>query len=132
MKNTFSVFAYSYWMKIVGILLIVWGIYRFFSNYREYDVIDLNLISSLSCWGLVFIFFSKEKTDDERIHQMKFQALTWAVPIGLFATHLINYWFLGKSEYNSSSIMDSISAYHALLLILLLAFGLFHYLKHNN
>lgn len=132
MKNAFSVFAYSYRMKVVGVLLILWGIYSFFSKYWQSDLVDLNLISSLTCWGLVFIFFSKEKVDDERVHQAKFQALTWSVPAGLFITHTINYFLLSKPEPDSQIVIDSISAYHSLAMILLLALGLFHYLKFKN
>ncbi len=132
MRETFNIFTYSYRMKIVGTLLICWGIYAFFSKYRQYDLVDLNLLSSLSCWGLVFIFFSKEKIDDERVHQVKFQSLTWAVPTGLFITHLINYFFLGQAEPDSGKLIGSISAYESLVIILLLAFGLFHYLKYKK
>jgi hypothetical protein len=129
MKNTFTVFAYSYKMKLVGILLILWGIFSFASKYRQFHVVDYNLLSGLICWGLIFIFFSKEKIDDERIHQVKFQALTWAVPIGLSITHLINYFLLSA---DAGKLMDSISAYHSLVMILMLALGLFHYLKYKN
>ncbi len=132
MKETFNVFAYSYKLKIVGTLLICWGIYAFFSKYRQYNLVDLNLLTSLSCWGLVFIFFSKEKIDDERVHQVKFQSLTWAVPAGLSVTHLINYFFLSQDEPDSGKLIESISAYQSLVIILLLAFGLFHYLKYKK
>ncbi|KAA0992099.1 hypothetical protein [Dyadobacter aurulentus] len=132
MNDTFSVFSYSYKMKFVGILLICWGVYSFYLKYRQFDLVDLNLLTSLSCWGLMFIFFSKEKIDDERIHQLKFQALTWAVPVGLFVTHLINYFFLSKPEPDAGQLYESIPAYHAIVLILLFSLGLFHYLKYKN
>lgn len=132
MGDTFNVFAYSYKMKIVGTLLICWGLYAFYSKYQQYNLVDLNLLSSLSCWGLVFIFFSKEKIDDERVHQVKFQSLTWAVPTGLFITHLINYFCMSQYEADSGKLIESISAYQSLVIILLLAFGLFHYLKHKK
>jgi hypothetical protein len=132
MKDTFNVFAYSYKMKVVGILLICWGIYSCYAKYRQFDLIDLNLLAGISCWGLVFIFFSKEKIDDERIHQLKFQALTWAVPVGLCITHLLNYLFLSSPDRNSGQLFDSISAYQSLVMMLLLSLGLFHYLKHKN
>ncbi len=119
-------------MKIVGILLIGWGISAFLSKYRTFQLMDFNLLAALVCWGMVFIFFSKEKIDDERIHQMKFQALTWAVPTGLFITHLINYFFIDQDEPNSGKLIDSISAYESLAVILLLAFGLFHYLRYKK
>jgi len=132
MQGTFNLFAYSYKMKIVGILLILWGLYLFASKYWQFHLVDLNLLTGLFCWGLVFIFFSKEKIDDERIHQVKFQALTWAVPVGLFITHLINYFLLSKPEPDSEKLIESIPAYHSLAIILLLALGSFHYLKYKN
>jgi hypothetical protein len=70
--------------------------------------------------------------DDERIHQLKFQALTWALPVGLFVTHLINYFFLNQHEPNSGKLYQSISAYQLLVIILLLATSLFHYLKRSH
>lgn len=132
MKDTLNVFAYSFKMKVVGTLLICWGFYAFFSKYRQYDLVDLNLLSGLLCWGLVFIFFSKERIDDERVHQMKFQSLAWAVPVGLFISHLVNYLFLTGDESDSGKLIESISAYQSLVIILLLAFGLFHYLKYRK
>jgi len=92
-------------MKLVGILCILWGFFSFFSKYWTYQLWDINLITGLSCWGLIFIFFSREKIDDERIQQFKFQAVTWAVPVGLFITHLINYFFLSPEEPNSGKLL---------------------------
>ena len=132
MNHTFSVFSYSYKMKFVGILLICWGIYSFYLKYHQFHLVDLNLLAGLSCWGLVFIFFSKEKIDDERIHQLKFQALTWAVPVGLCVTHLINYFLLSQPEPDSGQLFESIPAYHSIAMILLLSLGLFHYLKFKD
>jgi hypothetical protein len=130
--NGSSLFAYSHKLKFLGMLLILWGSYLFASKYWQHHLLDLNLLSSLSCWGLIFIFFSKEKIDDERVHQIKFQALTWAVPSGLAITQLVNYFILDKARYNSGKILESISAYQSLVVILLLAFGLFHFLKYKN
>jgi hypothetical protein len=119
-------------MKIVGMLLILWGVYSFFSKYWRYHLLDMNLLTGISCWGLIFIFFSKEKIDDERIHQHKFQALTLAVPVGLCITHLINYFFLSPQEPDSGKLIHSLSAYHSLVIILLLALGQFYFLKNRH
>ncbi len=132
MASVFPVFTYSHKMKLVGLLLMLWGVYSFLSKYWRSDIADLNLIAGVWCWGLVFIFFSREKNDDERIHQLKFQALTWALPVGLFITHLVNYLFLSVQEPDSGKPIESISAYPSLALILLLALGVFHYLKYRN
>lgn len=131
MNNLVNVFAYSYKMKIVGIVLILWGIYSFIAKYWQFHLLDPNLLTGLWSWGLVFIFFSKEKIDDERIHQVKFQALALAVPLGLCITHLVNYFFLNQQETDSDKLFQSIPAYHSLVIILLFALGMFHYLKHK-
>jgi hypothetical protein len=94
--------------------------------------LDINLITGLMCWGLVFIFFSKEKVDDERIHHLKFRALTWALPVGLFITHLINYFFFSQQEPDSGKYIQSISAYPSLVIVLILALGVFYYLKYRD
>jgi hypothetical protein len=130
--NGSSLFAYSQKIKILGIILILWGSYSFAAKYWEHHLFDFNLLSSLSCWGLVFIFFSKEKIDDERVHQIKFQALTWAVPLGLSITQIVNYFILDQTEYNSGKLLESISAYQSLVVILTIALGLFHFLKYKN
>lgn len=132
MLNTFRPFVYSYKLKLVGILLLLWGLYSSAVKYERYQLMDLNLLSGLWCWGLVFIYFSKEKIDDERIHLVKFQALTWAVPVGLTITHLLNYFFLNPQEPDSGKVMQSISAYPSLVIILVLALALFHYLKYRK
>jgi hypothetical protein len=132
MPTAHNVFAYSYRLKGVGILCILWGLYAFWSKYWHYQLLDLNLLAGLGCWGLVFLFFSKEKIDDERIHHLKFQALTWALPMGLLITHLINYFVLRLPEPNSGQLVQSLSAYQALVIILLLAFGAFYFLKQRQ
>lgn len=131
MKQTFT-FWYSYRFKIIGVLLILWGIYSFFVKYREHHLWDINLIAALLCWGLSFILFSREKTDDERTHDHKFKALTWAVPVGLIITHLINYFFLSQPEPDSGTYTRSVSAYVALSIILATALVVFYYLQFQD
>ncbi|GEM_PF-1040507 len=125
-------FWYSSRFKIIGILFILWGIYSFFVKYREHHLWDINLVSGLLCWGLSFILFSSEKTDDERTHHHKFKALTWAVPAGLIITHLINYFFLSPAEPDSGKYTPSVSAYVALSIVLIIALGLFYYLQYQD
>ncbi|MDF7813861.1 hypothetical protein [Hymenobacter sp. YC55] len=132
MNTARKVFPYSHKMKMVGIVCILWGFYAFFSKYWRYQLFDLNLLTGLGCWGLTFLFFSKEKIDDERVHQLKFKALTWALPVGLGITHLINYLVLSLPEPDSSKLIQSLSAYQALVIVLLLALATFHYLKHRE
>jgi hypothetical protein len=50
----------------------------------------------------------------------------------LFITHLINYFFLSPEEPNSGKLIQSLSAYESLLIVLLLALGVFYVLKSRN
>lgn len=124
-------FPYSYWTKILGMIIIVAGVISFFRQYLGKGVWDVNELAIGLSWGFVFIFFSKEKTDDEMIHGLKFRALTRAVIIAFSATHLFNYIFLNWHFNRGRDMIHSISAYQFLALTLIIATISFHYLKHQ-
>jgi len=124
-------FPYSYWTKILGMIIIVSGVISFFRQYLGKGVWDVNELAIGLSWGFVFIFFSKEKTDDEMIHGLKFRALTRAVIIAFSATHLFNYIFLNWHFNRSRDMILSVSAYQFLALTLIIATVSFHYLKHQ-
>lgn len=116
MKN--SPFPYSYWAKILGEIIVCGGIISIISPAHEFVTIS---------WGLVFIFFSKEKQDDEMVQSLKFKALTIAVIVAFGFTHLYNYIFLNRGN----AIVLSISAYQFLTLTLVIALGYFYYLRYK-
>ncbi|MEI9946073.1 MAG: hypothetical protein WDN26_17855 [Chitinophagaceae bacterium] len=122
-------FPYSYWTKILGLLVIIAGIISFFLKYNRKGIFDLNELAIGFSWGLVFIFFSKERTDDEMIQGLKFKALTRAIIVAFFITHLYNYIFLNWRFKREHDIILSISAYQFLALTLIIATGSFYYLK---
>ncbi|MEO6721901.1 MAG: hypothetical protein ABIN67_16150 [Ferruginibacter sp.] len=124
-------FPYSYWTKILGLMIIIAGVFSFFQQYHKKGIFDLNELAIGFSWGFVFIFFSKEKTDDEMIHGLKFKALTRAVIIAFSITHLYNYLFLNWRLKREHDIILSISAYQFLALTLIIATVSFHYLKHQ-
>lgn len=124
-------FPYSYWTKILGVLIIIAGLISFFLQYHKKGIFDLNELAIGLSWGFVFIFFSKERTDDEMIHGLKFKALTWAIIVAFFITHLYNYLFLNWRFKREHDIILSISAYQFLALTLIIATISFHYLKHQ-
>jgi hypothetical protein len=124
-------FPYSYWTKILGILIIIAGIISFFQQYYKKDVYDFNELAVGLSWGLLFIFFSKEKTDDEMARSLKFKALTRAVIVAFSITHLYNYLFLNWRFERGKDIILSISAYQFLALTLMIATAYFYYLKHQ-
>lgn len=124
-------FPYSYWTKILGVLIAIAGIVIFFLQHHKKGVYDFNELAVGLSWGFVFIFFSREKTDDEMIRSLKFKALAIAVIIAFSITHLYNYLFLNWRLEREHDIILSISAYQFLALTLMIATGYFYYLKHR-
>lgn len=124
-------FPYSYWTKILGVLIIITGIISFFMQYHKKGVYDFNELAIGLSWGFVFIFFSKERTDDEMIRSLKFKALAMAVIVAFSITHLYNYLFLNWRLVREKDIILSISAYQFLALTLMIATGYFYYLKYQ-
>ena len=124
-----NTFPYSYWAKVLGLVLMLTGIFSFFAKYKRKGIYDINELAIGFSWGLMFIFFSKEKTDDEMIHTLKFKALARAMTISFFFTHLYNYIFLNWQLKRVNGIILSISAYEFFALTLLIATASFYYLK---
>jgi hypothetical protein len=124
-------FPYSYWAKVLGILILGLGIFIFFQRYIRSGVFDLNELAIGFSFGFLFIFFSKEKTDDEMIHDLKFKALARSVIIVFSLTHLYNYVFLNWRFKRENGVILSISAYQFLALTLVFATVLFYFLKHQ-
>jgi hypothetical protein len=122
-------FPYAFWMKILGLLVIAAGILSFFLKYGRTGTFDSNELAIGFSWGLVFIFFSKEKIDDEMMHGLKFRALSRAIIVAFFVTHLYNYIFLNWRFKRPNDIILSISAYQFFALTLIMATLYFYYLK---
>ena len=120
------IFPYAPWFKVLGILLIVVGIASFIHRYNKNGVFDFNELAIGLCFGLLFIFFSKEKVDDEMIHHLKFRALTKAVFVSFFLMHLYNYIFLNWRFNRKDDMILSISAYQFLAVTLILATCIFY------
>ena len=122
-------FPYSYWAKILGVLIILTGIVSFVVQYNKRGFFDLNELAVGFSWGLVFIFFSKEKTDDEMMQGLKFKALARGTIVAFFITHLFNYLFLNWYYQRDHDRILSISAYQFLALTLIIATAFFYFLK---
>jgi hypothetical protein len=124
-------FPYSYGAKILGLIIILAGVISFFLQHHRKGIFDINELALGFSWGLVFIFFSKEKTDDEMMQGLKFRALARAIIIAFFITHLYNYLFLNWDFTRQHDKILSISAYQFLALTLIIATSIFYYLKHQ-
>lgn len=127
-----NAFPYSCWTKILGLAIITAGIISFFLKYQRKGIVDVNELAIGCSWGLVFIFFSREKIDDEMIQGLKFKALTRAIIVTFSITHLYNYLFLNWRFKREHDIILSISAYQYLALTLIIATTSFYYLKHRE
>lgn len=124
-------FPYSYWAKLLGVLIIIAGIVSFFMQHHKKGVYDFNELAVGLSWGLLFIFFSREKTDDEMMRSLKFKALAIAVIVSFSITHLYNYVFLNWRLERENATILSISAYQFLALTLMIATAYFYYLRHR-
>ena len=125
-------FPYSPWTKRLGFLIILVGSISFFYRHRKNGVFDFNELAIGVCFGFFFIFFSKEKKDDEMIHQLKFKALARAVIVSFFLTHLYNYLFLNWRFQRENGMILSISAYQFLAVTLVIATGIFYWQKKQS
>lgn len=123
------IFPYAPWFKGLGLLLIIVGIISFIYRYKKNGVFDFNVLAIGLCFGLLFIFFSREKIDDEMIQHLKFKALTKAVFVSFFLTHLYNYVFLNWRFKRENDMILSISAYQFLAVTLIIATGIFYLQK---
>lgn len=129
MKTTAFELFYSTRLKYIGIFFIVLGVISLFCNgSHHYPLYHLNMLCKELSWGFCFIFFSKEKVDDERIHMLKFRSLAFGVPIGLAITHLLNYYFIINWEHNGGA-PESISGSQSLVIILGLSLAAFYFQK---
>jgi hypothetical protein len=122
-------FPYSYAAKIFAVLIIVCGIISSSLKYYEKGIFDLNELSMNFSWGFLFIFFSKEKTDDEMIESLKFKALTWSIFVTFSFASIYNYLFLNWRYEREHDRTLSISAYLFFSLMLIIATARFYYLK---
>ena len=112
-------------------LIVAAGIVSFFLQHHKKGVYDFNELAVGLSWGFVFIFFSREKTDDEMIRSLKFKALTWAIIAAFSITHLYNYVFLNWRLVRERDMILSVSAYQFVALMLMIATGYFYYLKYR-
>jgi len=128
-KMASAPFIYPYWFRFLGLIVILVGMTVFLTRLYKYEIVDLSAAGFPVAMGLMFIFFSKEKTFDERIAYLKFKSLAVAVPVSAIIVMLINY----SKNYGGYSIETdswySISAFEYLAIMLSLAIGWFQYLK---
>lgn len=132
MARQFSpVSFYSHQLKYVGLGLLVIALVLFIAQWAITGLPNLEL-SQLSTIGLVFIFFSKEKYNDERIIQLKYKALTIGITLGIIISMLIGWYVNHINGYQSGSDQwFALSAFEYLTIAFLISLVCFQYLKKN-
>jgi hypothetical protein len=73
--------------------------------------------------GMLFLFFSREKIDDERVHALKLKALSLAFLSGWVVVGALRFIVYLRTDAGAPW---TLSAYDAMFIILTLAFSLFH------
>ena len=123
-------FPYPNWVRTFGYFLIfIWAPFSFFRKYFLFDMIDLEMAMAPLAIGLVMLYFSKEKIDDERIDYLKFRALAFAMINGLILS-----WLATKFMYNwnytvKTDLIHPIPATLFIVLTIILAYARLYYLK---
>ena len=87
--------------------------------------------------GLMMIFFSRERIQDERVQDLKLKALSTAFSVSFTLTLIVN-WFLnrdfhpGRDFAGATGVWRSISAFDLIVLTMLIALALFHYWRFQD
>lgn len=81
--------------------------------------------------GLMLVFFTRERTHDERVHELKLRAVSSAFSVSFTLTLIIN-WFLNRDfdvtrDFEGASALRSISAFDLIIVTMAAALALFHY-----
>ncbi|UBM57798.1 hypothetical protein LAG90_13370 [Marinilongibacter aquaticus] len=124
-------YLYEYWAKVLGLLIILFFGLVFYSRFSNQGILDFNGLAMGISLGLLLIFFSKEKKEDEMVRSLKFKALSRAVIVAFFGTYLFNYLFLNWNFDRQTDLTQSISAYEFLAVSLLLAIVFYQYFKYK-
>ena len=82
--------------------------------------------------GLMMLCFAREAVDDERVRDLKLQAVSAAFSVGFALTLIVN-WLLNRDfdprrDFDGATgVLRSISAFDLIALTMVVALALFHY-----
>lgn len=127
-----KMFFYPSWMKYAGMALIVFAIGIFVSRIVQFGITDLVGFSTPLAFGLMMIFFSKERVMDERNIYFKFKSIAISVPITAVLVSAYNYTKNFKGYSIGTDSWYSISAFESLSIMLLIAIAHYYYMKYIN
>jgi len=87
------IFPYHQAIKWLGLVVLLFALAGLIFKIIYSQLDSLKPVPELISLGLIFIFFSKEKIDDERIHQFKFRSLSLGFLYSYFLTFGFQYLF---------------------------------------
>lgn len=123
------VFHYPHYFRYLGLTLLVLSMGILIYRFTSFGIFDLTAFCTPAAFSMVFIYFSKEKLNDERVVLLKFKALALAIPIAGLIIVLLDY-SVNRTGYSiETDSWYSHSAFEYLTLALILAFAIFHFLK---
>jgi hypothetical protein len=88
---------------------------------------DHNLLFVAASAGLMMIFFSRERIDDERVQQLKMKALFPAMIAGMGVGMMSKHYFNVIRQGTLNTMAPELTAWEFLSGTLLIALALFHY-----
>jgi hypothetical protein len=114
MKTSPLLFPYHRGVKALGLAILLFAIAGLlWKTFHDQPIFPLDPVPQLIGLGLVFIFFSKEKVEDERIHYLKFQALSVGFLSCFFMSMGFNSWYrLSAPEFIAATMVFSTSVYY--------------------
>lgn len=87
--------------------------------------------------GLMLIFFSQERINDERVQDLKLKAISAAFSVSFALTLIVN-WFLNRDFdprrdfAGTAGALRSISAFDLIVLTMVVAIALFHFWRFQD
>ena len=114
-------------LKLAGFafILVVAGIHLLNTGYADWQA----GADTAYVMALLFLYFSREKIDDERVQVLKLKALYAGFFSGWAVVGAIRFAAYLRTEFGSPR---TLSAYDAMLIILIIAFALFHYWRFQD
>lgn len=114
-------------LKLIGSLLvcIVAVVHLLNTGYRDWN----SGADTAYVLGLLFLFFTRERIEDERVRALKLKALTVAFVAGWAVVGTIRFAIYLDDR---AVIPPSPSAYDAMFLMLVIAHALFHWWRFQD
>jgi hypothetical protein len=107
-------FPYHPLFKIFGAALLLFALagtgYQLFTGTFD----SMEIPARIAAIGLILIFFSRDKADDERVHQLKFRGLSLGVLYAYFLTFPFAYFSyeVSANEFVTISLLFAVAVFY--------------------